>query len=212
MATFSGVLPLACDCRREGDVRPSVSGVRAGARVRQVRSASRASTSVRESFDTSRTRVRTACGQSPAICRRRGLGYSAGWHRSGCLGARPADVTRSMSRPRRGCVRSAPARCSALRGLGAARRDDGSVRQAHGLVLDRSQDPVGQPSRIAPRSTVVGRRADHAPPCARIGTDLIKERELAPAQLEENGIPRRESPRRRSARPSRLLPAGSTCR
>ena len=81
-----------------------------------------------------------------------------------------------------------------VRRLCAAPRDDRSVLQTDGFVLDRPQDAIGQPPAIAPRPPLVRRRADHAPPGAGIRSHFIEERELACAQLEENRIPRRESP------------------
>ena len=98
-ATFSGVLPLwRVIVNKKMPAVLQRDGVGAGARVRQLRAASPASTSARHRQTRSRTRGPSACGRSPAsvppACMR-----MLGWMASMGAARRrsPADATRSMS-------------------------------------------------------------------------------------------------------------------
>ena len=69
--------------------------------------------------------------------------------------------------------------------------DDGAVGELHGLVLDRTEDAVGQTPRLAPRAPAVAARAQHPPPLLRRRTHLVEQHQRSTARLEEDGIPRR---------------------
>src|SRR5437764_6694833 len=84
-----------------------------------------------------------------------------------------------------------PPRARAVRRFGTAATHDRSIRQPHRLVLDRAEDAIGQPSRVAPRAARVARRANHPPPALRTGTDCVEQPQLAGGHLEQHRLPAR---------------------
>ena len=96
--------------------------------------------------------------------------------------------------------------------LGAARRNDGAVGEPHRLVLDRTEDAVGQAARVAPCLPGVG--ATFAPcPTTSAGWDRPCRRASAVRRrLEQHRIPARDAACRPAARRWRPRPAPSTAR
>src|SRR5215472_2946300 len=80
-----------------------------------------------------------------------------------------------------------PLRTSFLTGT----RQPCAVPQENGLVFDRSEYPVRQSARVAPRASLVARRFHDAPPFGRRRPDFVKEKQEAVRRLEEDRIPGR---------------------
>lgn len=81
--------------------------------------------------------------------------------------------------------------------LGAGRRDDVPAGKLNGLILDRLENPVRQPSRLRPACASVRRCHYRASPHAGTGTDLVKQQQRTARRLTQNGIPGRIAIRRR---------------
>src|SRR5205823_4080409 len=79
-----------------------------------------------------------------------------------------------------------------LEAFDARGAEDRAVEHRDRLVLDRTEDAVGQALRRGPRLPAVGRGLQLAPPRAGRRADLIEEHERPVLRLEEDGVPRRQ--------------------
>ena len=80
-----------------------------------------------------------------------------------------------------------------LQAFGAASRQDRAVFELNWLVLDGSEDAIGQPARLSPGLAVIIAEAQQAPPLDGIGSDFVVKLQRAFLGLKEHRVPTRES-------------------
>ena len=82
---------------------------------------------------------------------------------------------------------------SPARVLSAGRTEQRPISQFDRLVLDRTENAVGQFLRCGPSTSCVGGTKQHPPPAGRVWPHLVEKQQRSASRLEQNWVPTRKA-------------------